>query len=68
MVRKEGRMALAADIAKAVAPYVHPKLSSIKQKDKNDAPRQITRIEHVIIDPPDHDARWRKRQSPEQVN
>ena len=45
----------AADIAKAAAPYVHAKLSSIEHSGVDGGPLVIERIERVIVDPKNPD-------------
>jgi hypothetical protein len=47
----KGDWARAAAIAKDVAPYMHPRLSSIEHSGKDGAPVQFERIERVIVDP-----------------
>jgi hypothetical protein len=50
-----GDSELALEAAKAAAPYIHPKLSSVQVTGKDGAAVQIERIERVIVDPQNSD-------------
>jgi hypothetical protein len=39
------------DMAKAAAPYVHPKLAAIQHTGEGGGPIAFSRIERVIVDP-----------------
>jgi len=43
------------DAAKAAAPYLHARLSAVEVGGPEGGPLQITRIEHVIVDPAEFD-------------
>jgi hypothetical protein len=44
------------DMAKAAAPYIHPRLSSVEAKVDANVRRSVRKIERVIIDPQAPDA------------
>lgn len=44
------------EAAKAAAPFVHPKLSSVEAKVDADVKARVRRIERVVIDPQAGDA------------
>lgn len=44
--------AMRFEAAKAAAPFIHPKLSSVEAKVKGDLKATVRRIERVVVDPP----------------
>lgn len=44
------------DMAKAAAPFIHPKLSSIEAKVDAEVSRTVRRIERTVVDPVDPNA------------
>ena len=44
------------DMAKAAAPYIHPRLSTVEAKVEAAVTNRVRRIERVVVDPTNPDA------------
>lgn len=53
---EENPPAMRFEAAKAAAPFVHPKLSSIEAKVEAEAKVAVRKVERVVIDPANPDA------------
>lgn len=53
---EEAPMAERLDMAKASAPFIHPRLSSVEAKVQGDMRATVRKIERTIVDPQPTDA------------